>query len=135
MIGNILCDTDSHIDYTLDPFEWTAEPRLTSETSKRVKDMLLSRALFITKNGLPVIGPEAVRDQTLVYVALLAGLEVPVLLEALPNQPSSFRIIGEAFIHGYMYGEMFQRQGPGSGKSTTVILEDINLIARPRVRI
>ncbi|KAI6081786.1 hypothetical protein F4821DRAFT_248546 [Hypoxylon rubiginosum] len=77
-------------------------------TMERYGDMTkdaIDRRLCITKNGLVGLAPpdSAPGDR----LALLQAGRVPVVLR---QDVDGYRLIGEAYVHGAMYGEMFDGQ-------------------------
>ncbi|OCK80109.1 HET-domain-containing protein [Lepidopterella palustris CBS 459.81] len=61
------------------------------------------RRSFKTKRGYIGLGPEAMRPGDLVVI--FKGAEVPYVIREVQN---GFRLIGEAYIHGLMYGEFLK---------------------------
>ncbi|AEO64787.1 uncharacterized protein THITE_2038030 [Thermothielavioides terrestris NRRL 8126] len=65
------------------------------------------RTLFATAGGKPGLGPESM--QTGDVVAILLGTAVPIVLRPVGNH---FTYVGEAYVHGIMYGEFMRGDPP-----------------------
>lgn len=66
-----------------------------------VRPTLQERVFGVTKHGLMGVFPSttAIGDQ----VAIVAGLELPHILS---KAPGGFQVVGEAYVHGIMFGEL-----------------------------
>jgi Heterokaryon incompatibility protein (HET) len=65
--------------------------------------VLLGRCLFVTSSGYLGLASEGVKAGD--SVTLLMGGDVPFLLRRRSRKPTHFRLVGEAYVHGIMYGE------------------------------
>lgn len=142
-IGNLLDDTDGHVDYNQNPFHPSARPRLTTKTAEMIKYTLTAEySLCISRTCIPVISvvsnvaqyfqseSDVLDYQTVqspTHLAILAGVPTPVLLGKLPNR-DCYCIVGMAFLPHGVFGldrlEMGE-EGP---------LMDIALLARTCAR-
>lgn len=59
-----------------------------------------ARKMFITDNGCLGLGPQAMRDSDI--VCILRGSIVPLVLRPCRGK---YQLVGEAYIHGIMFGE------------------------------
>lgn len=140
--------TLSHTNYTQNPFQKSAStPYLTSTTSEQVQSMLKQRILYVTQNDLPVLGPpvplgtipnqEGMHRSEKAFrslsVAFLCGCDVPFLLGAQHDDDGTagFQLLGEAFVHGYMHGEVLEMLENAHPRCRSLKLQDITLLARP----
>ncbi|KAF4921962.1 Heterokaryon incompatibility protein 6, OR allele [Colletotrichum viniferum] len=75
---------------------------------KRMKIMLTGRRLFTTRSGLLGIGPRSLFQETnCVYqVHIMKGAKVPYVLASYDD--GTYRLIGEAYVHGVMNGELLK---------------------------
>ncbi|KAI1311478.1 heterokaryon incompatibility protein-domain-containing protein [Xylaria venustula] len=69
------------------------------------------RKLFLTEDGYFGLGPEIIKQGDLVCV--LSGLVMPIILRPMDR---GYRVIGEAYIHGIMFGEAFTIPSSTSGR-------------------
>lgn len=70
----------------------------------RMEEVTAGRRLFITQNGLLGIGPKSIDVKDKDEVWILRGASVPFILRPIGN--GKFRVIGEAYVHGIMRGEL-----------------------------
>ncbi|KAK4198934.1 hypothetical protein QBC40DRAFT_229139 [Triangularia verruculosa] len=85
---------------------------------KHMKEATRGRVLFYTDEGRFGLGPKStmcpekdLRDQ----IWMLEGAKVPFVLRETEN-PGRYRVIGEAYVHGVMYGELIgELVGPLNG--------------------
>ncbi|CAI0649432.1 unnamed protein product [Colletotrichum noveboracense] len=75
---------------------------------KRMKIMLTGRRLFTTRSGLLGIGPRSLFQETnCVYqVHIMKGAKLPYVLASYDD--GTYRLIGEAYVHGVMNGELLK---------------------------
>ncbi|KAJ0284312.1 hypothetical protein COL940_004112 [Colletotrichum noveboracense] len=75
---------------------------------KRMKIMLTGRRLFTTRSGLLGIGPRSLFQETnCVYqVHIMKGAKLPYVLASYGD--GTYRLIGEAYVHGVMNGELLK---------------------------
>ncbi|KAL9068846.1 MAG: hypothetical protein Q9161_005933 [Pseudevernia consocians] len=76
---------------------------------RRVQEVIWSRKLIITENGLLGLGPEKTKGRML--ICILYGCSVPVLLRKMVDPTTKeeyFLFIGECYVHGLMDGEAFE---------------------------
>lgn len=110
----------------------------------KLERMLKGRSFYMTKRGLIVLGPSCQRPSLymwpfekdkdpLMYLALLAGCDVPLLLVASKGKPYRLAIAGEVFIPKHMHGEIFQTSRVPRNEHGEVVLGDITLYARSYV--
>jgi Heterokaryon incompatibility protein (HET) len=86
-----------------DAVSWIVSP-LMSEMS-----ILPGRRLFVTRNAHLGLAGKAVQEGDL--VTILAGGDVPFLLRAREGgeqRPYDVQLVGEAYVHGVMYGEAIE---------------------------
>ncbi|KAI1110653.1 heterokaryon incompatibility protein-domain-containing protein [Nemania sp. NC0429] len=70
----------------------------------------MNRRFFRTSLGYVGIGPRTVEVGD--RVMLLQGAHVPYIFRHLPKDPETvFDFVGEAYLHGFMYGEGLERDG------------------------
>lgn len=62
-----------------------------------------NRRFFITKGGYWGLGPAAMQEDDV--CAVLLGADVPFVLRS-TTEPGTFRLVGQAYIYGVMYGEL-----------------------------
>jgi hypothetical protein len=62
------------------------------------------RKLFRTNNDLLGLCPDTAEEGDSVWI--ICGAKVPYILRSVPGS-GSFRLIGEAYLHGFMQGEIF----------------------------
>ncbi|KIX97826.1 uncharacterized protein Z520_06604 [Fonsecaea multimorphosa CBS 102226] len=89
----------------------------STETERRIRrpcmDATSERRFFVTNNNAPGLGPRDTRPGD--FLAVLAGGRVPYVLrrsskpDALPN---TYALVGECFVDGVMYGELFKGTRP-----------------------
>lgn len=105
---------------TADPiagrYKTTSMRRLTPLDRRKLRsfESLMNKAcegrkLFLTESGLFGLGPKSVgRDaQCQDEIWILAGARVPLILRQ--EKGGQYRILGEAYVHGEMYGESCYR--------------------------
>ncbi|KAF4832813.1 Heterokaryon incompatibility protein 6, OR allele [Colletotrichum tropicale] len=75
---------------------------------KRMKTMLKGRRLFTTRSGLLGVGPRSLfQEKNCVYqVHIMKGAKVPYVLASYDD--GTYRLIGEAYVHGVMHGELLE---------------------------
>ncbi|KAF6832438.1 heterokaryon incompatibility protein [Colletotrichum musicola] len=61
------------------------------------------RRLFLTDGGLLCLGPQEVERGDEVWI--VRGSRVPMLLRKAEETEESYRLVGETYVHGAMYGE------------------------------
>ncbi|EWY83844.1 hypothetical protein FOYG_13633 [Fusarium oxysporum NRRL 32931] len=89
---------------------------------KHMRNATQGRKLFMTESGLLGLGPKTLgqggsKDE----VWILMGARVPFILHHIEG--SKYRVVGEAYVHGLMYGEGYDRypgwdEGGHSGVDT-----------------
>lgn len=62
--------------------------------------MTISRKLFSTQHGMLGLGPSVLREGDL--CCIIFGASVPFILRPVGSR---YRLVGEAYVHGVMYGE------------------------------
>ncbi|KAI0168664.1 heterokaryon incompatibility protein-domain-containing protein [Pestalotiopsis sp. NC0098] len=60
------------------------------------------RSLFYTESGLCGLGPPSIGGDEGDIVSILCGSHMPIILRPVEN---GYKVIGEAYVHGIMYGE------------------------------
>ncbi len=88
-------------------------PQEVNEFQAMASRVLLGRRLFRTSLGCLGVGPKSMKVGDLVY--LLQGGIVPFILRPSDHDYSSFTLLGEAYVHGFMHGEMLHIPGFRSG--------------------
>lgn len=69
-----------------------------------------SRCFFRTAQGYVGIGPRTIEEGD--GVMLLQGAHVPYIFRHQPKDPETvFDFVGEAYLHGFMYGEALEKEG------------------------
>lgn len=95
-------------------------PKHKQRFEHEVKDVGINRCLFSTFKGGFGIGPLITRPGDVCCV--IFGADVPFILRPNPDSPD-YRLLGEAFVHGVMNGEiecMLQR-GQLTQQSITIL--------------
>ena len=130
----LICDHwREHFQVTTRPslsssaIDLTANPDLVDHSDRKhrlfnewIVVVHLFRRLFMTTSCMFGLGPRKTRPGDRIYI--LQGARVPFVLHptthvGVPqNRPSQFEIIGEAYVDGVMYGELF-RGDPESHRS------------------
>ncbi|KAK2730428.1 ankyrin and het domain-containing protein [Colletotrichum kahawae] len=88
---------------------FTGEEREDMDSfEKRMKIMLKGRRLFTTRSGLLGVGPRSLFHETnCVYqVHIMKGAKGPYVLASYDD--GTYRLIGEAYVHGVMNGELLK---------------------------
>lgn len=77
----------------------------------------MNRHFFRTSQGYVGVGPRTIEVDN--QVMLLYGANVPYVFRHLPKDPETvFGFVGEAYLHGFMYGEGLAKDGLKWGKIT-----------------
>ncbi|KAL0935055.1 ankyrin and het domain-containing protein [Colletotrichum truncatum] len=78
---------------------------------KRMRTMLEGRRLFTTKGGLVGVGPRSLFSERgcLYEIHIIKGAKVPYILARFDD--GSYRLVGEAYVHGIMNGEIPEKMG------------------------
>jgi hypothetical protein len=76
------------------------------------------RRLFKTKNDFVGMGTLSIQPGDQVW--LIRDSLVPLVLRPTSGSSGTFRLVGEAYLHGFMYGEMLQPQW-GKERKTGVV--------------
>lgn len=63
------------------------------------------RSLFYTESGLWGVGPDSIDEDQGDVVCILCGSPMPIILRP---KGDGYKVIGEAYVHGIMYGEAFR---------------------------
>ena len=74
-----------------------------------LKDLLNDRQFIITNTGLAGLAPAIVQPGD--YIVVLAGAGTPLVLRSSGEDEKGrkrYYIIGDCFVHGIMYGELFE---------------------------
>jgi hypothetical protein len=89
------------------PFLTPTEFAHMTAFENRMRDVKKGRRMFRTKGDLLGLGPKSVQEGDEVWVVL--GTKVPFVLRPVDGgrEPKRYRLIGEAFVLGYMDGEVF----------------------------
>ncbi|CAG8960313.1 hypothetical protein HYFRA_00012387 [Hymenoscyphus fraxineus] len=85
------------------------EDALDLEFENRVGESGHARKLFRTENGYLGMGPLGMQKGDRAFV--LAGADVPFILREDPAVSGMFKTLGEAYVHGIMFGEALGRDG------------------------
>jgi hypothetical protein len=88
---------------------------VASKTFSRLAAMNFRRAMFQTVNRRIGFGPESVSEGDEIWI--LVGTKVPYILRKLASD--GYELIGEAYIHGIMFGESV-RSGKGRLQKITL---------------
>ncbi|KAI0428600.1 heterokaryon incompatibility protein-domain-containing protein [Xylaria sp. FL1042] len=76
-----------------------------------LRDACHGRTLLLTDDGYVGLGPEITEKNDL--VCILSGLVMPIILR---HTGKGYQVVGEAYVHGMMFGEAFGK--PGTTAST-----------------
>ncbi|KAF2833263.1 hypothetical protein CC86DRAFT_399895 [Ophiobolus disseminans] len=91
------------------PILSVAEHGRMAAFEKRMREVKTGRRMFCTKGNLLGMGPKSVREGDEVWVVM--GAKVPfVLRPASGLPPRTYRLVGEAFVLGYMNGEVLEEK-------------------------
>ncbi|OCL09415.1 hypothetical protein AOQ84DRAFT_257225, partial [Glonium stellatum] len=76
----------------------------------RMREVKAGRKMFRSKSDLLGMGPKSTQEGDEVWVLL--GAKVPFVLRPVNGGKASrrYRLIGEAYVHGYMDGEALREQ-------------------------
>ncbi|KAF5624494.1 heterokaryon incompatibility (het-6OR allele) [Fusarium sp. NRRL 52700] len=75
---------------------------------KHMRSATQGRKLFMTESGLLGLGPKTLgQSSSKDEVWILMGARVPFILHHVEG--SKYRVVGEAYVHGVMYGEGYDR--------------------------
>ncbi|KAF9767656.1 hypothetical protein IL306_015155 [Fusarium sp. DS 682] len=75
---------------------------------KHMRNATQGRKLFMTESGLLGLGPKSLGQGTSKdEVWILMGARVPFILHHIEGR--KYRVVGEAYVHGLMYGEGYNR--------------------------
>ncbi|KAF4331647.1 heterokaryon incompatibility (het-6OR allele) [Fusarium beomiforme] len=75
---------------------------------KHMRNATQGRKLFMTESGLLGLGPKTLGQGTSKdEVWILMGSRVPFILHHIEG--SKYKVVGEAYVHGLMYGEGYER--------------------------
>jgi hypothetical protein len=77
----------------------------------RMREVKRGRRMFRTKGDLMGMGPKSMQEGDVVCVLL--GAKVPFVLRAVEGEkkePRRYRLVGEAFVFGYMNGEILEEK-------------------------
>lgn len=78
---------------------------------KAMRAAMDGRRLFSTCEGLLGVGPRSMFDEgeSGYEIYILKGAKVPYILRKLEN--GTYRLVGEAYVHGIMHGEVLRNYG------------------------
>lgn len=118
----ILDRSDLGSDYTMERLgsrelhQWMRRSARFREFHERATTQ---RSLITTIDGILGLAPDlsAPNDQ----IWLFPGSRAPIVLRCMAN--GNFRVVGEAYIHGYMQGQAFEEGLLVHGNTTAVVLE------------
>jgi hypothetical protein len=111
----------SHLDISDIPTEQVGDPSGAARYEMIVRSLLRGRQFAITREGWFGLVPAAAREGDICFVVV--GMRTPLILRSVPDTEGYYQLIGEAYLHGIMYGEA--TDGVRSGGLTE---EDIVLI-------
>lgn len=76
----------------------------------RMREVRNGRRMFRTKKGLLGMGPKSIREGDEIWILL--GTKVPFVLRPVSDgiKPKQCTVIGEAYVHGYMDGEIIEEK-------------------------
>jgi len=74
-----------------------------------------NRVLFSTAGSKVGLGPSRMRSGDLVYI--IRNTLTPFVLRPVEGRPGHFQLIGDAYVHGLMYGEAFESFGKNEFKN------------------
>jgi hypothetical protein len=77
---------------------------------RQMEKTIFGRRLFKTENGHIGLGPETMQEGDLVWMICCA--KIPYVLRSTGGEEGQFTLIGEAYVHGFVNGEMVE-QGLG----------------------
>jgi hypothetical protein len=93
---------------------------------KHMRNATQGRKLFMTESGLLGLGPKTLgQSSSKDEVWILMGARVPFILHHIEG--SKYRVVGEAYVHGMMYGEGYDRYA-GWGEFGRTGIYDIQLV-------
>ena len=73
----------------------------------------MGRSFFATKGGRIGVGPRGTRQGD--SIVILPDGTVPFILRQMEENVNIHRLVGEAYVHGLMWGEMAEDlRGPGN---------------------
>lgn len=101
---------------------------LTREILRKMQAVARHRVFFMTEKGYIGIGPRSMRAEDLVY-DFLGGDVFYVLRPA--EGPVEFRLLGDAYVHGIMDGELWRLAAGGTGLESVkgdLIWQDVVLV-------
>ncbi|KAG4412142.1 hypothetical protein IFR04_014736 [Cadophora malorum] len=94
------------------------EDQLSSRWYTAELQRLHSRRPFLSKAGRVGLAPQ--NSQRCDQICIFAGGKVPYIIRPMIDGSTSFRLVGEAYIHGIMYGEYFQNNLEAAMESITL---------------
>ncbi|KAF5607593.1 heterokaryon incompatibility (het-6OR allele) [Fusarium pseudoanthophilum] len=93
---------------------------------KHMRNATQGRKLFMTESGLLGLGPKTLgQSSSKDEVWILMGARVPFILHHIEG--SRYRVVGEAYVHGVMYGEGYDRY-TGWDEFGRTDIDDIQLV-------
>ncbi|KAF5605706.1 heterokaryon incompatibility (het-6OR allele) [Fusarium pseudocircinatum] len=93
---------------------------------KHMRNATQGRKLFMTESGLLGLGPKTLgQSSSKDEVWILMGARVPFILHHIEG--SKYRVVGEAYVHGVMYGEGYDRY-TGWDEFGRTGMDDIQLV-------
>lgn len=102
---------------------------LVAESCRPMLTICKRRCLFFTESGLLGLGPGNLRPGDEVFA--LAGARVPYVLRK-ADGPGEFTLLGDAYVHGIMQGELWRKSEDGTGDDGPVnwnlVMEPVTLV-------
>ena len=97
----------------------SAARRLTDEQALSIGNIVAERVLVGTTQGLIGLAPQGIQQGDLIVVAF--GASTPFVLR---QTRGAFTLVGDAFVHGVMHGEMLQlhEEDPAAMEAETFVL-------------
>lgn len=106
-------------------FHYELEMLPHRDFAKRFSHAATNRRFFVTAGGRWGLGPDAMREGDV--CAILAGADVPFVLRPVAGKGrGDFRLVGQVYVYGVMYGELL-RDGDGDGGWDSLDAEEIHI--------
>lgn len=83
--------------------------RITTQFEKRLQEVKRGHRMFRTRENYLGLGPMSTSEGDEVWI--LRGASVPFVLRRVAHGGGRYRVVGEAYVHGAMHGEVVPEEG------------------------
>jgi hypothetical protein len=109
----------SHIGPFYQDIRESADPIAAEKYELEIAALMIHRRVIVTQTGLYGLGPSTAREGHLCCV--IFGAKIPFIVKPIADSNEQYELVGEAYIHGIMKGEVVKMCDDGKFQEQDII--------------